>query len=207
MLKDPNNCKYIYQILDSSVSSPRRQMQTILSCIPPSLSFSFSFFSLLPSISSSLLFSSLLSSTPLSPSLLSFLLLSLSCFLLSFSQAKRSPESFLFLIIIWYLNLCCVFLGKYHRSPSLLFHCDMWAQEFILFSHQANWSLVWSRKPVFLPTPSFSSVKVKNFDRDKWATTKVFVVTNVTVMRSMKHYCHGPLTRCQKDKLGGTLYW
>lgn len=44
---------------------------------------------------------------------------------------------------------------------------------------------------VFPPTSSFLSIKVKDFDIDKCAPTKVFVIANVTVMRSTKHFAVG----------------
>lgn len=59
-------------------------------------------------------------------------------------------------------------------------------------------------EPVFPPTSSFLSIKVKDFDIDKCARAKLFVVANVAVMRSTK-LLPSAAARPWRNRLEGTF--
>lgn len=62
-------------------------------------------------------------------------------------------------------------------------------------------------EPICPPTTSFLSIKVKDFDRDKCAPAKLFIVANVAITGSVKHHRHKLLPRPQRNRLKGTFCW
>ena len=62
-------------------------------------------------------------------------------------------------------------------------------------------------EPIFPPTTSFLSIKMKDFDRDKCAPAKLFIVANVAVTRSVKHHRHRLLPGPQRNRVKETFCW